>query len=185
MAARLVLGTLVAAALALAGAGRAVACSCAMPSPAQALATADVAFIGVVVAVEDPQADAIFLSRGDTLIYTLAVEDVRKGDDVGPYLTILSPRFGASCGLEMAIGERWSLYASRGDLFGNGNGLWVHLCGGNERLATGVAVPPAPGSPGSGLAPPILLLVAGAGGAVLVLWMRRRRALPTPPRAEA
>jgi hypothetical protein len=186
MAPRAVLGLVLAFTLVALAPGRVVACTCGGTSEDSALIHADVAFVGVVANTEDPNPLAPFTySTADPILYTFAIEEVRKGEDIGAFLTVRSARDGASCGLTMAVGERWSIYAHRGDIFGSGSDLWVFLCDANERLATGVAVPPAPGGLGSGLAPPILLLGAGAGAAVLVLRMRRRRALPTPPQAEA
>lgn len=159
--------------------GSVAACTCGGTSEDSALANADVAFIGVVTQVEDPNSLARFTySTGDPILYSFAVEEPRKGD-MGDYVTVRSYRDEAACGVVMAPGERWSIYAHRQDLFGNSRHgeLWVWLCDGNERLATGVPTLPAAGSPGSFL----LLGAAAALLLVITLVMGGTRERPVGP----
>ncbi|MGH2462635.1 MAG: hypothetical protein ACRDFZ_03290 [Candidatus Limnocylindria bacterium] len=145
---RALLGLTLAAALMVFTPVRVAACTCAGTSEDSALEHADVAFVGVVAAVEDPNLLSGFMySGGDPILYTFAVEESLKGDP-GGFVVIRSNRDGAACGIPMAVGERWRIYAHRQDLFGSvrAGELWVWLCDANQRLATGVPVPPVPGN---------------------------------------
>lgn len=141
MVPRVVLGLAVALVLLAVSPASVVACTCAGPTTeASALQQADVAFVGVVSAVEDPNFLNWFTySTGDPIRYAFVVEESRKGG-VGEFVTVRSYRDGGACGVVMAVGERWSIYAHRQDLhyeMRHGE-LWVGLCDANERLATGV-----------------------------------------------
>jgi len=140
---------------------------------------ADVAFVGVVTAVEDPSLLTwLTYSGGDPILYTFPVEESLKGDPDG-FVVIRGNRDGAACGIPMAIGERWRIYAHRQDHFGNvrAGELWVWLCDANQRLASGVSAPPVPSS----ISPSMVIGVAAAGLTVLGAFASRRRRLHAAP----
>ncbi|MEX0630734.1 MAG: hypothetical protein WEE67_06460 [Chloroflexota bacterium] len=181
MVLRALLGLTLAAALIASFPVRVAACTCGGTSEDSALEHADVAFVGVVAAVEDPNLLSWFTySTGDPILYTFAVEESLKSDP-GRFVVIRSYRDGSSCGVPMAIGERWRIYAHRQDLFGNvrDGELWVWLCDANQRLATGLPAPPVPGS----TAPIMVIGVAAAGLLVLGTLASRRRRVPREPAA--
>jgi hypothetical protein len=114
---------------------QAMACSCAQMSRAEALSNADVAFVGVVAAIDDPSVAPI-VGSGDALRYSFAVEEAIKGE-LSNSVGVLSARSGAGCGQEFALAQRWRVFAYV-DETGH---LQSHLCSGNELLAEGVPVP--------------------------------------------
>lgn len=133
-----------------------LACSCIQMTPAMALAGADVAFVGVVAAIDDPGSGPV-VGSGDMLRYVFAVEETLKGAP-GVNLDVRSSRSSASCGQEFAAGQRWRVFANTDET----GQLQSGLCSGNELLAEGVPVPsPTPAPLPAGL------LVA-IGGAVVV-----------------
>lgn len=103
------------------------ACSCAFFGLPQAIAQSDVAFIGTVIA------------RGQTDQRDGVWETTRVGFAVGaakeamPTPVVVNARLGsgASCGLEMALGEEWLVIAS----FNDGRAE-TNLCSGSAPLAT-------------------------------------------------
>jgi len=135
---------------------RVFACSCIEMTPAIALANADVAFVGVVAAINDPGSGPL-IGSADPLRYTFALEQTLKG---APKLSldVLSARSGASCGMEFAAAQRWRIYAYADEA----GQLQTGLCSGNELLAENAPIPvptPAP--------PPAALLFAVAGVVLL------------------
>ena len=94
----------------------AVACSCAGPPPAlgAAVARADGAFVGTLTEIGDPEGSGPVISSGRTVLNRFAVEAVAKGD-IGPTVVVESAASGASCGLELAVGQRAGIIASRRD----------------------------------------------------------------------
>jgi hypothetical protein len=147
-----------------------IACSCAQMNREEALSNADVAFVGVVAAIDDPSMGPM-VSSGDPLRYTFALEETLKGELSGT-LEVLSARSGASCGMEFGLAQRWRVFA----YVDESGHLQSHLCSGNELLAEGV---PISTSPTPSPSPVVALL---AGGAVLALagfsawaFMRRPR----------
>src|SRR5262245_4290524 len=70
------------------------ACDCAMLSAEQALTSADLAFTGVVVAIDKP---AFPTSSADPVQVRFLVESVRKGSP-GDHVTLSTALDGASCG---------------------------------------------------------------------------------------
>jgi hypothetical protein len=175
MVSRLTLVLVVALAVVAGTPGRVAACSCAGTSEQSALRDADVAFEGVAAEVEDPNlVSFVTRSGGDPLVYTFAVETVLKGEPAR-FVEIRTYRDEAACGLSMAIGDRWRIYAHRQDLFGDqrGDELWVWLCDANAQLARGVPVPAVPGNSNSVLV--LGIAIAGLLGAG-ALWIRRRGA---------
>lgn len=156
----------------------AVACSCVQLGPGQALANADAAFVGVVAAAQDPSAGNPIVGSADPIVYSVVVEEALKGDlPEGQRVVLTSARDGASCGISLAVGDRWRLYANV-----DGSALTTGLCSGSELLARGVAVP-AVDTPdgGPGLPAGVLLVAAGVVvvGAVSALAFTWRCAAPT------
>jgi hypothetical protein len=136
---------------------RVLACSCAQMTPAQALSNADVAFVGVVASLKDPNAGNPIVGTGDPIVYVFAVEAVAKGP-AAKQITITSARDGASCGMTFALADKWRIYAYADEA----GGLATGICSGNELITANASLPRQ--EPG-GL--PIELLVVG--GVVVVL----------------
>ena len=89
--------------LALAFAADAYACTCAPVELERDLPTADGAVIGSVLQRR---------VAGDTATYDLRVEQVYKGD-IENRLEVVSSVDGASCGLELVVGDRVGLLLTR------------------------------------------------------------------------
>ena len=146
---------------------RVFACSCMQMTPQQALANADIAFVGVVAAINDPNSGPL-VGSGDSLVYTFAVESTLKGD---PAVTmdLLSSRSSASCGMEFAAAQRWRVFAYADEA----GQLQTGLCSGNEMLAENAPVPaPTPAPPPIAL---MLALGAAIGVAGVSAWAFTRR----------
>lgn len=134
-----------------------LACSCAQMNREVALSNADVAFVGVVAAIEDSTIGPM-VSSADPFQYTFALEQTIKGQPATT-VNVLSARSSASCGQEFALAQRWRVFA-----FADDSGrLQTGLCSGNELLAENAPLPPANPSP-----PPIGLLLAIGAAFVLV-----------------
>jgi len=132
------------------------ACSCIQTTPAEALNNAQVAFVGVVAAIDDPNTGPL-VGSGDALRYTFAVESTLKGNPAVS-LDVLSSRSGASCGMEFAAAQRWRVFA-----YADESGrLQTGICSGNELLAENAPIPAQTPAP-----PPVALLLAI--GALVVL----------------
>ena len=172
---RLTLVLVVATVVVVVAPARVAACTCGGTSEYSALEHADVVFIGVVSEVRDGTVILDPTYTSSMKMYTFAVEESLKGDP-GDFAVIRSFPNEAGCGIPMAVGERWEIYAHREDLFGNvrAGELWVWLCDANQRLATGVPVPPVPGS----FAPIMVVGVAAAGLLALGALASRRRLPP-------
>ena len=85
------------------------ACSCGFPGYQEAIAAADVAFIGTVVAKGEPP-----LFGGDpmqTAPHAFAVTR-SKTQMSSPFELEVAAGGGASCGLDMSVGEEWVVIAS-------------------------------------------------------------------------
>ncbi len=186
----LAVAALVLFATAAAPIARVYACSCIAFDPgqahAQALANADVAFIGVVVDVQDDGAtETPFLSSGDPLRYTFVVEEQLKGSTSARTI-VSTARDSAACGVNIGLAERWRIYAHHD---GSG-GLTTGLCSGDELLAQGVYLPgetpaaspaeaapnppaPSPGPTVAGGLVALAALVALAGVAAWIVMVRR------------
>lgn len=102
----------------------AAACSCAGPPPAAsaAVARADGAFVGTLVAIDDPDAGSDVSSGGRTVFNRFAVETVAKGD-IGAEIVVASAADGAACGLGVALDERAGVLVTR-----KGDGWASGLC---------------------------------------------------------
>jgi hypothetical protein len=147
-----------------------MACSCAEMNGEQALGNADVAFVGVVAAIDDPSAGPL-VNSGEPLRYTFAVEQTIKGE-LASRIGLFSARSGASCGQEFGLAQRWRVYA----YVDESRQLQSHLCSGNELLAEGVPIP-AP-SPSGLTLPPLGVLIAFGVGFVVAgfsVWAFTRR----------
>ena len=148
------------------------ACSCIQLTPNEALANAEVAFVGVVAAIDDP-ATGPLIGSGDALRYTFAVESSLKGLPAVS-LDVLSSRSSASCGMEFAAAQRWRVFAYADEA----GQLQTGLCSGNELLAENAPIPAATPAP-----PPVALLLAiGAlialAGISALAFTRRARTAP-------
>jgi hypothetical protein len=130
----------------LAFAGQALACSCAVGDPRDMLERSAGAFTGTLLER---------VVEGDQAIHTFRVEDAVKGQ-IGETVQVRSHRDGATCGLEIGIGQRVGLFLDRE------GGEWIsNLCqqiAPDELLA---AAAPLPAPTGSG---PISVLVGGSFG---------------------
>lgn len=166
---RVLLAIVLAAGVAGATTSTVLACSCVGYTAEEAFDAADVVVVGVVVGRDDPSFGLPLTSTGDPVRYTLAVEEVLKGD-AGAQVEIVTAREEVSCGLEMAIGQRWRLHAYRdGELHAN-------YCGGSELLSIVSAGPdsvPAD-APLSVFGLPWMLsgLLLGGGAALVVMVLR-------------
>jgi hypothetical protein len=127
-------------------AGEALACSCAPFDPRDALEGSDGAFVGTLLER---------VVEGEEALHTFRVEEAVKGD-LGDTVVVRSHRDGATCGLEVPVGERVGLFLQRA-----GAGWESNLCQQihpDELLA---AAQPLPAPTGSG---PVALLVGGSFG---------------------
>jgi hypothetical protein len=97
----------------------AFACSCVPVDPARDLEGADAAFVGRALsrAVDEPVG-----SSADPALWTFAVERAVKGS-LPPRMEVTAPVSGASCGLELRLGQRIGLLLER-----HGEGYQSSLC---------------------------------------------------------
>lgn len=197
----LVVGTLVlvcVATLAIGSARPAGACSCEVPTDQQALGRADAAFTGALVDVVAPT--EALVSSADPERFVFEVDEVFKGP-VTARQTVVTPRGGESCGLEISGPGPHLVFAFEDSGLTSGaeeGELYSHLCSGTRLLADAavpdsfMGSPPAPGGrtpPGSatesastrpdgGATTPWVPLAIGAGALLLVVaavWRRRAR----------
>ena len=143
-----------------------LACSCVQLGAGGALANAEVAWVGVVTAVNDPQKGQPELGN-DPVRYTFAVEQSLKGT-LGSSIDVSSAKSSATCGQPFALAQRWKVYAFADD---QGH-LQTGLCSGNELLGEQVPVSSKP--PATGL----LLAIGGVAALVAFsawVFMRRPR----------
>lgn len=174
------------------------ACSCASPTDAEALAQADAAFTGSLVDEVADTEGAVF-SSSDPERFVFEVETVFKGE-VTSRQTVITPRGGESCGLEISGPGPYLVFAFDDSELTSGadaGELYSHLCSGTRALAEGdvpinfTSAPPASANdtpsdslPGPESATavegdegtmPWVLLAAGAG-LILVVVVAVRRA---------
>jgi hypothetical protein len=161
------LGLVIALAAASVPASQAAACSCGFPGYEEAIAAADVAFIGTVVAQDAPP-----LLGGRPFETARHVFEVSrsKAPMQTPFALGVASGSGASCGLEMAVGEEWLVIATAWE-----GELQTNLCSGSveanaldrgELASIRAVLPhddPAATPTEDALAIPAPLLVAGAG----------------------
>lgn len=117
-----------AGALTVVPAGPASACSCrAVSSADDQLATADGGFIGTLIAKDPeppPPPGGVAVPAGPPVLHHFAVERVLKGD-IASTVSVRASTDGASCGLEVASGQRLGLL-----LYGGPPREWsAVLCG--------------------------------------------------------
>jgi hypothetical protein len=102
----------------------ALACSCALPPPVlEVLDRSDAVFLGEVISVEAASPD----------VYPSAVWAVFRVDrwwkgEPAATARILTDASSASCGFEFATGDRYLVYAIRGDAGSAGAALTTNLC---------------------------------------------------------
>jgi hypothetical protein len=101
------------AAVALVAPGQASACSCIQwGKPRAELARANGAFVGFFLSRRPLRPPGTTTSSLDPYVYTFRVERRLKGT-FGKRVEVLSPRDGASCGLEVVRGQRVGLLLRR------------------------------------------------------------------------
>ena len=101
----------------------AYACSCqAGVLVADALAQADGALVGVYTGRADPPVQGELIFSGRPVINHFEVERAVKGD-IGGQVDVEAAASGASCGLELEVGERTGLFLER-----TGTGWRSSLC---------------------------------------------------------
>lgn len=152
----------------------ALGCSCIAPDAEELLASSDGAFVGTLI--EEPGPGIGIVSSADEVPYVFEIEAAYKGDLASP-ITVVSARDGASCGIEVPLGEKAALFINR-----SGNQWHGNLCAqmGSDALLDG-GLPPIPfgeASPSSesNLARWVLVGLGGAAAATAgVTFVRRRR----------
>jgi hypothetical protein len=180
------------ASLVVGSASPAGACSCATAGDRAALESADVVFTGELIEIRTPPGDSY--SSADPERFIFEVDRVYKGDARSAQ-SVVTPREGGSCGLELVPPGPFLVYATTGpvlDLEGDRGELYSHLCTGSRSLAEagvptafGVGSPPTAGASAIGslddgsrpvvpIAIGTALVLALVAGVVLV--RRRRRA---------
>ena len=113
---------LVAIPLQVINAGPALACSCSRDLKTQ-LPASDGAFVGVLVSQSVLPAPVELLDPELRVVSHFMVERAVKGA-IGQSIAVLETGNGASCGLELSVGDRTGL------LVGRGAGQWVSsMCG--------------------------------------------------------
>jgi len=167
----------------------AAACSCGISSDAQAFESSDVVFTGELLEIRTPP--GVPYSSADPERFIFEVDAVYKGDARSTQ-SVVTPREGASCGLELAGRGPFLVFADTQGSVGletEVGELSSHLCSGTRELETaplpasfharaapeGGASPPA--SPGDDGGAPVVAggaLLALAGG-LAVWWVTRLR----------
>ncbi len=130
---RLALISLLVAAGLVAGAESAMACSCMIPDAQALMGGTDGAFVGTLIKAPGQPLGGV-VSSADQVPYVFEIDGAYKGDLDSP-ITVFSARSGASCGLEMGVGQQASLFID-----GDGGGQWTgSLCStmGPEALLDG------------------------------------------------
>ena len=189
---RALVAGLVAAATLTAAAGSACACSCVGVTDDEALRNSAAVFVGTLLEVRPP---TVMLSSTDPSRFVFDVEAVYKGE-VFSTQSIVSASDGASCGLELGVGDRAVVFATSGEYSPDAGEFGASLCGGTRRFGAigfpqgfGEGMPPAAGSSPIGEDDSLPSVVARnwywiLGGAVLlvvaVVTGRRRRHSPAP-----
>jgi hypothetical protein len=152
-----------AAALSL-GVESAQACSCVAAGfdARPGLSGADAAFVGTLVARRpaSPPRPGVPSSSADPDIFTFRVDDAVKGD-LGQQIDVWSARSGASCGLEVSLGQQIGLFLRR-----DGARWTSGLCSQVSPAALREAARPLPEPNGRG---PVRFLVGGGFGGARLL----------------
>ena len=129
------LAALVFAVVTVASVDPAAACSCAGSTDSDAVAAADVVFSGELVEIRTPPGASY--SSADPERFVFAVDHVYKGDAKARQ-SVVTPREGASCGLELSGSGPFLVFATTEgsfDLEGDEGELFSHLCSGTRVLA--------------------------------------------------
>ncbi len=93
----------------------AMACSCRSDvNVAELLAASDGAFVGIYTGRDDPLAVEPVINSGRAVVNHFVVERAVKGE-IGPLMEVEAAASGASCGLELEVGERTGLLLRRVD----------------------------------------------------------------------
>ncbi len=159
------------------GAGPAFACSCrAGVAVEESLAESDGAFVGVFTGRDDPLGQGDIVSSGRRVLNHFQVERPVKGD-IGERVDVTAAASGASCGLELQVGQRTGLLLRRDA----GSGSWTSgLCSQVEPQALLAFAPAAAtgsdagGGADWGLIVLLGLLVLAVAGAVVLEVVHRR-----------
>jgi hypothetical protein len=160
---------LAAGGLLIAGAGPALACSCRAGVPVEeSLSESDAAFVGVFTGRDDPIVPGGLIGA---VVNHFLVERSVKGD-IGERVDVQAAAGGASCGLELEVGQRTGL------LLRNDAGGWSSgLCSQVEPQAL-LAFAPAAAGAGAGVDGGLIvllgLLVLAVLGAVVLEVVHRR-----------
>ena len=173
---RSVLAVLLAAgALLIVEAGPVLACSCRAGVPVEeSLSESDGAFVGVFTGRDDPLAQADLISSARRVTNHFRVERSVKGD-IGDRVDVMAAAGGASCGLELEVGQRTGLLLRRG-----AGGWTSSLCSQVEPQALLAFAPATAASTGAGagvdwgLIVLVGLLISAVAGAVLLEVVHRR-----------
>lgn len=140
-----VLALFLALGLVVQGALPAHGCSCMMPDPFAGLAEADGAFVGTLVEVD--RGLGPITNSGELVDFRFEVEASLKGD-IGEAILVKSSSDGASCGIELPVGERAGFLLTRDPIAGEweGNLCWTMDA---DLLLSAAEGPPEPvqGSP--------------------------------------
>ena len=153
---------LVAGGLLVVGAGPAFGCSCQAGVPVEeSLSESDAAFVGVLTGRDDPLAQGDVISSGRSVVNHFQVERSVKGD-IGERVAVEAAAGGASCGLELSVGERTGLLLRR-----TAGGWSSSLCSQVEPQALLAFAPATAAGAGGGADVGLILLVGLLGLAVL------------------
>lgn len=152
------------------GAGPASACSCPANQPVEEpLSHSDGAFVGVLIGRDEPDAGGVF-NPGRRVVNHFKVERSVKGV-LGERVAVEADVSGASCGLELEVGQRTGLL-----LFRHAGGWTSNLCAQVEPQALLAFAPAAAGAGTTdwGLIVLVGLLVLAVAGAVVWEVVHRR-----------
>lgn len=144
-----------------------LACLCAETSGEEALSNADIVFVGVVAAIDDPSIGPVF--GGGPVRYTFAVEQTIKGEPASRISVFYDV---SDCSPEFGLAQRWRVNA----YVAESRQLQSNLCSGNELLAEGVPIPAE--SPAPLTLSPVAVLIALGVGLVIAgfsIWAFTRR----------
>lgn len=168
------------------------ACSCVSDSAAAHLKGADVVLRGTIQSRDElGNPFRLVRSSGDEVVYRISVDKVFNGRS-GPVAQVHSVVSGASCGLEVQVGEEYLVFADvRDSGRKSGSEMWANLCGGTALVSEsrgivgvlGPGAPPDMSIPVPDEASPVPTYLAGglaavgvaAGVAVVLMVVVRRR----------
>lgn len=138
------IAVVVAAATLAAASGNACACSCVGLTDAEALRQSQAVFVGTLREVRGP---TVMIDSSAPSRFLFDVEAVYKGD-VHTVQSIVSASDGATCGLELDVGQRALVFGTGAASYELEDGEYeAGLCGGTRSLG-GVGLPSGLGEPG-------------------------------------